>query len=231
MSSLYYLITLLLFCSGISCQLSIFVAVDGSDQFGDGTINNPFQTISAAQLFIRNNVTKSAYSGMVRYLIQPQKNRNLFVFQFDGFGSVHDQNQSAIFRNWFVWKIFTSRSVVVYTSNKLRSLSPPKTLAPILPALYTGNFKRVILLAKSKSQRFIFRQFNPATQTNFFLWFAYASLNRSYNGEEVRLIGGATIGGWSKVSDPTILNRLKDTAKANVGLKVESIRSSNLQLL
>jgi hypothetical protein len=46
-----------------SQQLSIFVAVDGSDVTGDGSMNKPFQTIGAAQNFIKINVTKANYNG------------------------------------------------------------------------------------------------------------------------------------------------------------------------
>lgn len=65
MAHMRYLVILVLLYATLvySQQLSIFVSVDGSDVTGDGSMNKPFQTISAAQNFIKINVTKANYNG------------------------------------------------------------------------------------------------------------------------------------------------------------------------
>lgn len=46
--------------------------------------------------------------------------------------------------------------------------------------------------------------------------FSNNTLDRAYNNEEVRLVGGTYLGGWSTVADPAVLNRLKANAQGNV---------------
>ncbi len=65
MSNIGHLAILVLLSTTLvySQQLSIFVAVDGSDATGDGSMNKPFQTIAAARDYIRSNVTKANFNG------------------------------------------------------------------------------------------------------------------------------------------------------------------------
>jgi hypothetical protein len=49
------------------------------------------------------------------------------------------------------------------------------------------------------------------------------------DGEEVIIIGGATIGGWAAVTDNAILDRLKPDAKTNVSNK--SLFYSTVQVI
>ncbi len=80
--SLQCLVILLVLCFGLSYgqqQLSVFVAVEGgSDVTGDGTLTSPYQTISAAQNYIQNNITKENYSGNDQF----GQKRSDFYFQF-----------------------------------------------------------------------------------------------------------------------------------------------------
>ena len=44
----------------------------------------------------------------------------------------------------------------------------------------------------------------------------YPIIYRSQKGETVRIIGGRVVTGWKQVSDPAVLNRLDESARANV---------------
>lgn len=78
MSHISHLAILLLLSTTLvySQQLSIFVAVDGSDSNGDGSMNKPFQTLIAARDYIRNNVTKANFTGKVKLNINPKTQMN-----------------------------------------------------------------------------------------------------------------------------------------------------------
>jgi hypothetical protein len=106
---------------------------------GDGSMNKPFQTIGAAQNFIKINVTKANYNEInveIRGGMYFLTNRIAFTNEDSG----------------------TEQTLIRY---------------------------------------------------------------RAYNNEQVRLVGGVTLGGWSAVTESAVLNRLKTDAKTNV--KVASL--------